>query len=72
MALEVNPRYVPALVAVGEIMSLSADFARARKCFRLALKEDPQQKMALKGIIKVCVDSRELDEAVSTHFEITQ
>ena len=68
-ALEVNTRYVPALVVTGELMRLTGNFEHSRKCYRLALEEDPQQIMALKGLIKVCVDNGEVDEAVSAHFQ---
>ena len=67
--LEEESCFVPALVATGELMRCGGLCELARKCFVRALKVDPQQKIAIKGLVKACVEGLEVEEAVMTHFE---
>ena len=53
--LEEDSCFVPALVATGELMMRRGHWELARNCFKRALKEDPQQNISLKGLVKACV-----------------
>jgi tetratricopeptide (TPR) repeat protein len=56
-ALLLNNSYIPALVAMGEVMRARGRPDLAKTYYEKALKIDAEELSALKGLAQACIDS---------------
>ena len=56
-ALTINNSYIPALVAMGEVMRMRGRPDLAKKYYEKTLKIDNEELSALKGLAQACLDS---------------
>ena len=57
-ALEQNTQFSPGLVALGELERTTFRFEEAKETYKQALREDPQEPIALTGFLEVCMEER--------------
>ena len=69
-ALTVNNNYIPALIALGQLMQFWQKYDKAKQCYEKVLITDRNNLSALKGMVQTCVELRLTDQAFECFWQV--